>query len=102
MHQGDALKPTQQQPRPGHVVLYCAHMVDGEGNYDMKEGSHWFGMRANFQAPDGSRHFARWFNCCEMCFLNLGGDPMRLLTHTPIGGHHVWKGRKPVIADTLS
>lgn len=96
------MKPAAQQPRPGHVVLYCEHMRDSKGEYEMKDGSHWFGMRTSFRAPDGSKHLARWFNCCETCYQNLGGQPMRLLTHTPIGGHLIWESHKPVIVDNAS
>jgi hypothetical protein len=85
-----------QRPQPGDTILFCKHLRKGAMN-ESPIGTHWFGLGAvPFVAPTGERGIAKWFNCCNSCYLALGGDSRRLLTHTPLGGHIVLTQTPPI------
>jgi len=96
---------SKHQPVPGDVVFYCIHMLnDDRTAYHCTAGSHWFGCNVPFRAPNGDTGIAKWYNCCNACYLNLDGNPMNLFNpnKTPLGGHLVWKHDTPFIGDSSS
>jgi|WetSurSiteA1Bulk_404760.scaffolds.fasta_scaffold151029_1 hypothetical protein len=85
-----------QRPKPGDTIFFCAHLRKGN-IYECPIGSHWFGIGAvPFTSPTGEKGIAKWYNCCNSCYQALEGDPRKLFTITPLGGHVVLNQTPPI------
>jgi hypothetical protein len=89
------------QPEPGDIVFFCAHLAEGT-TYHSQVGSHWYGINVRFHGPGGVKGLAKWYNCCNQCYLIVAPEPLNLFKKVPLGGHIVWEQTEPVIGESVS